>query len=77
MYDSATSSSFYSSLIENKKRRCVEQRRKDLTTLNLRIGGVIKTPNGVEVISDFDNKLGQIKTFSGRQYEPTDIRKVG
>ena len=77
MHNLTSGFSFSNSLTENQKRRNVEQRRKDLASLNLRIGGVIKTSNGVEVIADFDNALAQIKTFSGRQYEPVEIIKVG
>ncbi len=77
MYHFISSFSFSNSLAENKQRRRIEQKRKNLIALNLKIGGVIKTTNGVEVVSGFDKIRARIKTFSGRQYEPTEIVKVG
>lgn len=69
MYNLTSSSfSFSNSLAENEKRRHLERSRNDLTALNLKINGVIKTPNGVEWVSDLDYTLGQIVLSSGHRY---------
>jgi hypothetical protein len=76
MYLSANGFSLDNSVSETRKKRCLQERREELKTLNIKVGNVIKTTNGVETVSGF-NSFAQIETFSGHRYFPTDIRKVG
>jgi hypothetical protein len=76
MYLSANGFSLDNSVSETRKKRCLQERREELKTLNIKVGNVIKTTNGVETVSGF-NCFAQIETFSGHCYWPTEVRKVG
>lgn len=74
---SMTSASFSDSVNESGKRRSLERNRHYLALLNPKEGGVIRTPNGIEVIAKVDTSFGQVVAFSGRCYGHLEIRKVG